>query len=98
MLRTMQSLPPTVFLTSHMVFVKLWEVEEPHDGAVEYLGVICLPLRYRNEWNGSISYRSGGNEHSVCIFLDCVMERLGGRWVHIVVFILMFSLSSLVWY
>ena len=40
MLRTMQSLPPAVFLTSHMVFVKLWEVKEPHDGAVEDLVVM----------------------------------------------------------
>ena len=64
MLHTMQSLPPAVFLMSHMDFVKLWEVEEPRDGAVEYLVVICLPLRYRNEQNESISYRSGGNQHS----------------------------------
>ena len=53
----MQSLLLAVFLMSHMVFIKLWEVDKPHDEAVEDLVVICLPLRYRNEWNG-------GNEHS----------------------------------
>ena len=56
-LHTMQSLLPAVFLMSHMVFIKLLEVEELHDGAVEELVVICLPLKYRNEQNG-------GNEHS----------------------------------
>ena len=90
MLHTMQSPPPTVFLTSHMVFIKLWEVEEPCDGAVEDLVVICLPLRYRNRWNSQyyIDWGAMSTPSNVCLFLDCVMKRLGGRCFHMVLIII----------
>ena len=85
MLRTMQSLPPAVFLTSHMVFVKLWEVKELCDGAVE-----DLPPRYRNEQTGRYYINRGAmsTPSNICLFLDCVMEHLGGRCFRIVLIII----------
>ena len=87
---TMQSPPPAGFLTNHMVFVKLWEVKEPCDGAVEDLVVKCLPPRYRNKWTSRyyIDWGAMSTPSNICLFLDCVMERLGGRCFRIVLVII----------
>ena len=85
-----------------MIFVKIWEEEEPCDGAVEDLVVVRLSSETQvgREHVDIISTAGRSNEHFIkrdqglshdlpylCLFLDRVMERLSSGCLHIVLVI-----------
>ena len=85
-----------------MIFIKLWEEEEPHDGAVEDLVVVRLSseMQVGREHVNIILTAGRSNEHFIkrdqglscdlpylCLFLDHVMEHLSSRCLHIILVI-----------